>query len=145
MSRYILPITLDSPVRRERIFRPILVVDDDPFRAFARCAALERLFLGVNRAANAAEAFILLEEPSFAAKLALVIVGLNLPGVAGPAFVRELSRRLPETPILALGRAGESTEDYPVKNVRFLPVQSSPSDILAEATKMLAPTRARVA
>lgn len=145
MSGYILPPILDSPARRERIFRPILIVDDDPFRAFARCAALEKLFLGVNRTANAAEAFICLDEPSFAGKLALVIVGLNLPGVAGPAFVGELTRRLPHTPILALGREGETAENYPGRNVHYLPVQASPAEILAEASKILTPKRARVA
>ena len=131
--------------RRERIFRPILVVDDDPFRAFARCAALETVFYGVTRAANAAEAFIRLDEPAFAANVALVIAGLNLPGLVGPAFVREIAARLPTTPILALGRAGESAQDYPGKQLRFLPQQASPSEILAAATEMLTSLRARVA
>lgn len=127
------------------MIRPILVIDDDPFRAFARCAALERVFRGVNRAANAAEAFICMEEPAYAASLALVIVGLNLPGLAGPAFVRELTRRQPKTPILALGRPEETAQDYPGGKVHFLPVEASPSDILAETMKMLTDTRARVA
>ena len=135
----------DSVVRRERIFRPILVVDDDPFRAFARCAALEAVFYGVTRAANAAEAFIRLDEPAFAGNLALTIAGLGLPGVAGPAFVRELIRRLPTTPILAVGRAGETVLDYPTRNVRFLPHQTSPAEILAAAREILTQARARVA
>jgi CheY-like chemotaxis protein len=136
---------IESVSLRERIFRPILVADDDPFRAFARCAALETTFYGVTRAASAAEAFIRLEQPAFAANVALVIAGLNLPGLAGPAFVRELSRRLPHTPILALGRPGETAQDYPGKNVRFLPEQASPSDILRTALQVLSHSRARVA
>ena len=128
-----------------RIFRPILVVDDDPFRAFARCAALETVFYGVTRAANAAEAFIRLDEPAFAANVALVIAGLNLPGLAGPAFVGELAARLPGTPILALGRDGETAEDYPGRQVRFLPQLASPTEILTAATEILARPWARVA
>lgn len=131
--------------RGERIFRPILVVDDDPFRAFARCAALETVFYGVARAANAAEAFIRLDEPAFAGNLVLVIAGLNLPGLAGPAFVREVAARLPGTPILALGRAGETAEDYPGRQVCFLPQDASPQEILAAATEIEARPQARVA
>lgn len=136
---------LETSLRRERIFRTILVVDDDPFRAFARCAALERAFVGVNRAANAAEAFICLDDPDYASSLALVIAGLNLPGVAGPAFVRELALRLPTIPILAIGRADETAREYSGRNVRFLPLQASPSNIIVEATKILTEPRARVA
>lgn len=135
----------NSSTRRERIFRPILVVDDDPFRAFARCAALEARFYGVSRAANAAEAFIRLDEPAFAENLALVIVGLGLPGVAGPAFVRELIRRLPRTPILAVGRTGDTAQDYTGKNIHFLPSQTSPAEILTAAVEMLTHSRVRVA
>jgi CheY-like chemotaxis protein len=136
---------IESVYGRERIFRPILVADDDPFRAFARCAALETKFYGVTRAATAAEAFIKLEQRAFAANVALVIVGLNFPGLAGPGFVRELQRRLPHTPILALGRAGETAQDYPGRNVRFLPGHTSPSDILRAALELLSHSRAKVA
>ncbi len=139
---YFLIREIDFVSRPERLFRSILVADDDPFRAFARCAALERIFSGVTRAASAAEAFIKLEQPAFVAKLALVIAGLNLPGMAGPTFVHELSRRLPHTLILALGRPGESAQDYPSKNVRFLPEQANPSEILGTAVKMLSHARA---
>ncbi len=133
---------IDTVGGRERIFRSILVADDDPFRAFARCAALERIFYGVTRAASATEAFIKLEQTAFVANLALVIAGLNLPGMAGPAFVHELSRRLPHTLILALGRPGETEQDYPGKHVRFLPEQANPSEILGTAVKMLSHARA---
>lgn len=133
------------PPRRERIFRQILVIDDDSFRAFARCAALEHIFVGVTRAASAADALILLEEPGLGGRLALVIAGLNQPGLDGPAFVRELSVRLPDTPILALGMAGETAQDYSGAHVRFLPQKASPSDILAAAVEMLSRRRARAA
>lgn len=133
---------INSVSRRERIFRSILVADDDPFRAFARCAALERTVYGVTRAASDSEAFIKLEQPSFTANLALVIAALNLPGLPGPAFVAELSRRLPHTQILALGLSGETAQDYPSKNVRFLAAEASPAEIVRAATEMLSHVRA---
>lgn len=145
MSSGALTELFNSVPRRERIFRPILVVDDDPFRAFARCAALERAFYGVIRAASAADALIRMEEPALRGNLALVIAGLNQPGISGPAFVRELTLRLPHTPVLAIGQAGESTQDYAGANVRFLPQQTSPADILAAAIDMLSHRRAWVA
>src|SRR6185437_3372088 len=69
----------------------ILLVDDDPFMAYARKAALERRFRAVERAADAAQAFILLEDRAFTDRLALIIVALCQPGFSGPAFVRELT------------------------------------------------------
>lgn len=135
----------NSVSHREHIFRTILVVDDDPFRAFARCAALEAVFYRVTRAANAAETFIRLADPLFAANLALVVASLNLPGLAGPEFVRELTIRMPQMPVLAVASAGETPQDYPGTQVHFLPQQTSPEDILAAALESLAHPRARVA
>lgn len=130
-------------VRRERILRSILVVDDDPFRAFARCAALESRFHGVARAAAAAEALIQLDQPVFANKIALVIAGLNLDGgLAGPAFVAELTRRFPLMPILALAREGETAQDYPGTSVRFLAANASPDEIVRAASDVLSHARA---
>ena len=111
LGSHILIREINFACRRERIFRPILVADDDPFRAFGRCAALEEVFYGVVRVASAAESFIKLDEPAFAASV-------------------------------ALGRQGETAEDYPDKNVRFLPDQASPADILNAATEMLSHARA---
>ena len=131
-----------TPLRRERIFRPILVVDDDPFRAFARCTALETAFYSVTRAATASEAFLKLDEPGLGANLALVIAGLKQSEVSGPAFVRALVSRLKVTPILAVGQPGETAQDYPRRNVRFLPAEASPEDILRAATETLSHARA---
>lgn len=74
--------------------------------------------------------------------LVLVIAGLNQPGIEGPEFVRELTLRLPHTPILALGQAGETAQDYPGTDVRFLPQTATPADILAAAIDMFSHRRA---
>ncbi len=56
----------------------ILLVDDDPLQAFVRKSILERRFADVQRVADAAEAFCLIEQPRFAEKLALVVSGLHM-------------------------------------------------------------------
>src|SRR6266700_3825393 len=59
----------------------VLLVDDDPLHAYVRRSLLESHFRDVQRARDAAEAFIMVEEPRFAERLGLVVVGLNRPGM----------------------------------------------------------------
>jgi CheY-like chemotaxis protein len=123
----------------------ILLVDDDPFMAYARKAVLERRFRAVERAADAAQAFILLEDRAFTDRLALIVVALCQPGFSGPAFVRELTDRLPGKPVLVLGARGEIAPDYGDDRVRFLPRHSSCEDLLEGVWQMIFGTHARVA
>ena len=123
----------------------ILLVDDDPFLAQARRSALERRFRHVERAADAAQAFILLEDPSFTERLGLVVVALRQPGFCGPAFVRELMDRLPGKPVLVVGAPGEIAPDYGGVPVRFLARDASCEDLLAGVWEMVFGTHARVA
>ncbi len=99
----------------------VLLVDDDPLQAHVRRSILQSHFRDVERAADAAEAFILVEEPLFAERLGLVVVGLKRPGMANDAFVAELIDRLPSLPILVLGHSGEDAALFSGQNVRFLP------------------------
>jgi CheY-like chemotaxis protein len=122
--------------------KTILLVDDDPFLAYSRKSMLERRFREVERATDAAQAFIRLEEPGFAARLGLVIVALGQPGLAGPQFVEELSTRAPHVPILAVGRPGEIAHDYTGDHVRFLPRLVSAQDVLTGVCEMLAVSQA---
>lgn len=131
---------------RDRISRStIFLIDDDPFDAHARRQVLGRGFRNVERTADAAESFIRLEEPEFVHKLALVVVGLHMPGIAGPDFVAELMARVPHTPILVIGRAREVASDYRIENVRFLPRSSSTSEMLQNSREMVAGNFFRVA
>lgn len=116
----------------------ILLVDDDPLQAFLRKSLLERQFHDVERVAGAAEALCLVEQPEFAEKLALVIAGLHLPGIGGPAFVAELRARLPHLPVLVLGGADETPKDYEGDHIRFLSRPVASGDMLAAADQMLA-------
>lgn len=102
------PLPSSRPAKKTTI----LLVDDDSIHAYAHRAALERDFANLVRAANASEAFIRLDEPGFSEKLALIVVGLRLPGLAGPAFVNELTARAPSVPVLVIGRPGETAAEY---------------------------------
>ncbi len=114
----------------------VLLVDDDPLQAYVRRSVLERHFSNVERASDAAEAFILVEEPLFAERLGLVVVGLNRPGMASHAFVAELIERLPSLPVLVLGRNGEDADLFSGQNVRFLPRTVSSDQMLKVSRQM---------
>jgi CheY-like chemotaxis protein len=121
----------------------VLLVDDDPLQAYVRKSILERRFADVERTTDVAEAFILVEEPLFAEKLGLVVVGLNRPGMGGPAFVAELTARLPWVPVLVFGRGGEDASLYAGHNVRFLPRAVAAEEVLNICRQMIEQASAR--
>jgi DNA-binding NtrC family response regulator len=102
-----------------------------------RKAVLERRFRDVERVGDAAEALCLVEQPQFAGQLRLVISGLSMPGIGGPAFVAELHERLPRVPVLVLGADSESETDYKGGWVRFLPRPVAVNDLLSAADELL--------
>jgi len=115
----------------------ILLVDDDPLQAFVRKSILEGRFDSVERVGDAAEALCLVEQPQFAGQLGLVISGLNMPGIGGPAFVAELHERMPRVPVLVLGGDREAASDYKGGWVRFLPLPCAGKEILDAAGELL--------
>jgi len=117
----------------------ILLVDNDPLQAFSRKSILERKFGDVQRVGDAAEALCLVEQPQFAGCLGLVISGLHMPGISGPAFVAELHERMPALPVLVLGGGGEIAGDYAGGWVRFLSRPCAGDEMLAAADELLAP------
>jgi CheY-like chemotaxis protein len=123
----------------------VLLVDDDPLQAFVRTSLLRRHFNDVERAADVAEAFILVEEREFAEHLGLVVVGLNRPGLGSPAFVAELISRLPSVPVLVLGSDNDQAASYASPNVRFLPQNAPLEQMLVESRHLIEYGRARVA
>ncbi|MGA2650489.1 MAG: response regulator [Terracidiphilus sp.] len=116
----------------------ILLVDNDPLQAFLRKSLLERRFHDVQRVGDAAEALCLVEQPQFAGNLGLVISGLQMPGIGGPAFVAELHSRLPKVPILVLGSASEAEADYSPGWIRFLARPFGLDEMLHLAGQLLA-------
>jgi DNA-binding NtrC family response regulator len=123
----------------------VLLVDDDPLQAHVRRSILGRHFPQVERVADVAEAFILVEDRYFAQRLGLVVVGLNRPGLGSPAFVAELTSRLPSIPVLVLGRSREEAAFYQGANVRFLPRAVPAEQIVAVSRQMMEQYSARVA
>ncbi len=123
----------------------VLLVDDDPLQARVRRSILGRHFRQVERAADAAEAFILVEDNYFAQHLGLVVVGLDRPGLGSIAFVDELTSRLPSVPILVLGLKREDAALCHNSNVRFLPRAVSAEQFLAVSRQMMEQYCARVA
>jgi DNA-binding response OmpR family regulator len=116
----------------------ILLVDDNPLQAGLRKSYLERRYLKVERVAGPAEALCLVAQPQFASQLGLVISGLNMPGIGGPAFVAELHERMPRVPVLVLDAGAEHADDYKGGWVRFLPRPCEGEEILAAADALLA-------
>lgn len=116
----------------------ILLVDNDPLQAFLRKSMLEKRFSDVERVADAAEALCLVEQPQFAVHLGLVISGLHMPGIGGPAFVAELHERLPKVPVLVLEVGREAASDYEGGWVRFLSRPFDSEELLAAAGELLA-------
>jgi len=115
----------------------ILLVDDDPLQAFGRKFALETRFHRVERAADAAEALCLIEQPLFAKNLDLVISGIRMPGISGPAFIAELHSRVPSVPVMVLESGSEGAADYTGEWVRFLPKPVENADMIVAADQML--------
>lgn len=126
----------------------ILLVDNDPMQASMRKSILERRFQSfqsIERVADAVDALCLIEQPQFAGQLGLVISGLDMPGISGPAFVAELQDRLPWVPVLVLGAAGESAADYAGALVRFLSRPVVSEDLLTAAEELLGSHAAQAA
>jgi CheY-like chemotaxis protein len=115
----------------------ILLVDDDPLQAFGRKFALETRFHHVERAADAAEALCLIEQPLFAKNLDLVISGIRMPGISGPAFIAELHSRVPSIPVMVLESGFEGADDYAGGFVRFMPKPVANADMIVAADQML--------
>ena len=123
----------------------VLLVDDDPLQAHVRRSILLRHFRHVERASDPVEAFIMVEDPDFAEKLGLVVVGLNRPGLSSPAFVAELISRLPGVPVLVLGCHRDDAALYPGENVHWLPRTVPTDQMLAISRQIVDQYAARVA
>jgi CheY-like chemotaxis protein len=138
-----------SAVAKSWAFAPpapaILLVNDDPFQAYAQKAALESVYQRVVRATGVAEALILVDQPAFARDLALVVVALHMPGLSGQVFVDEMAIRAPRVPVLVLCTHDDCTEQYVSANAHLLPASSSMNDLLRAASQTMQPEVLRIA
>jgi CheY-like chemotaxis protein len=116
----------------------ILLIEDDPLQAFVRKSALEKKFHNVQRVADTAEAFCMVEQPQFAGTLGLVIADLHMPGpLAVCDFVAEMHARLPGVPMLVLGGLKETSADCAADGVRFLSKPTGPDEMLSAASQLI--------
>ncbi|HEV8229050.1 MAG TPA: response regulator [Candidatus Limnocylindria bacterium] len=86
-----------------RFARPILVVDDDDATRAAERAVLTEDGFRVVEARDGAEAMLAIgiEPPS------VVVLDIQMPGVDGPAFARELRMALRRVPLVVLTGAND--------------------------------------
>ena len=78
--------------------RPVLVVDDDDATRAAEHAVLEHHGFRVIEARDGAEAMrVLQQDPP-----AVVVLDVQMPGVDGPSFARELRMALRRVPLIIL-------------------------------------------
>lgn len=131
--------------RLSGLMTTILLVDDDPLQASLMLSVLGQRFGDVRRAIDAAEALCLIEQAEFTGTLGLVISGHHTPGIGGPGFVTELRSRMPDLPVLVLGTAGETAEDYAEARAVFLAKPFSAEKMLNLTSQMLADHKDAVA
>jgi two-component system response regulator MprA len=85
----------------ERRSRPILIVDDDNDTLAVERAVLAEEGFAVREAHNGAEALVALEtDPP-----AMIILDVQMPGIDGPTFARQLRARLRHVPLVILTAA----------------------------------------
>jgi CheY-like chemotaxis protein len=81
--------------------RPILIVDDDQDILAAERAVLAEGGYVVREAHNGAEALVALD----ADPPAMIVLDVQMPGIDGPTFARELRTRLRHVPLVILTAA----------------------------------------
>ena len=83
--------------------RPILIVDDDREILAVERAVLTDEGFTVREANNGAEALVALEtDPP-----AMIVLDVQMPGIDGPTFARELRTRLRHVPLVILTAAAD--------------------------------------
>jgi CheY-like chemotaxis protein len=85
----------------ERRSRPILIVDDDNDILAVERAVLAEEGFAVREAHNGAEALAEMEKDP----PAMIVLDVQMPGIDGPTFARELRKRLRHVPLVILTAA----------------------------------------
>jgi len=93
----------------------LLIVDDDPGTLLAVSAALRERFPDLRLdTASSAEAALLL---SAATDYDVIISDIRMPGMDGVAFLKEIKRLRPETPVLLVtGHSNLDIEDHALRS-----------------------------
>lgn len=83
--------------------RPVLIVDDDDDLLELEEAVLREHGIHVTTARNGAEALIAMQQDP----PALIVLDIQMPGVDGPSFARELRQQLRHVPLVVLTAAAD--------------------------------------
>ena len=90
-------------VLAERRARPILIVDDDTDILAVERDVLAEAGFAVREAHNGAEALVAMEnDPP-----AMIVLDVQMPGIDGPTFSRELRKGLRHVPLVILTAASD--------------------------------------
>jgi CheY-like chemotaxis protein len=112
----------------ERRARPILIVDDDNDILAVERAVLADDGFAVREAHNGAEALLALEEEP----PAMIVLDVQMPGIDGPTFARELRTRLRHVPLVILTAAPDPKREADRCNAEaYLAKPFQPQDLLA--------------
>lgn len=107
--------------------RPILIVDDDRDVLAAERQVLAEQGFAVREAHDGAEALIALEEDP----PAMILLDVQMPGVDGPTFARELRKRLRHVPLVILTAASDPKHEADRCNAEaYLRKPFHPDDLL---------------
>jgi CheY-like chemotaxis protein len=83
--------------------RPVLIVDDDDALLDLEQSVLRDHGIPVTTARNGAEALIAMQQDP----PALIVLDIQMPGVDGPSFARELRQQLRHIPLVVLTAAAD--------------------------------------
>jgi CheY-like chemotaxis protein len=123
----------------------ILLVDDNPVQAATRRAILERSGKCVVTAANGEEALDVLMHAEAPASVGLIITDHLMPGMNGPALVREIRDRGWTIPVLVLSGLPDAELEYQTLNVTFRMKPLPPDSLIAIVRELLCSPMPRTA
>lgn len=83
--------------------RPVLIVDDDDALLELEQTVLREHGIHVTTARNGAEALVAMQQDP----PALIVLDIQMPGVDGPSFARELRQQLRHVPLVVLTAAAD--------------------------------------
>ena len=123
----------------------ILLVDDNAVQATTRRSILLRTGRAVAIAGGAEQALEMLEDPSLAVSVGLVITDHCMPGMNGPEFIARLRELLPSVPVVVLSGFPDVEEEYRDLNIVFRIKPVGPDQLIALAESLIDPPLTKTA
>jgi len=115
----------------ERRARPILIVDDDIDVLAVERDVLAEAGFAVREAHNGAEALVAMEtDPP-----GMIVLDVQMPGIDGPTFSRELRKRLRHVPLVILTAAADPKHEADRCNAEAFLAKPFKADDLLELVR----------